>query len=311
MPDCLSIRLFLNRVGPICAVVLIAAGPAHAQETASGPDATPAAAAPADPGTPPDQQTAPAQAATTSDEEDTGISAVQPDFTVVNMQTTLHLPKFGSAFRLTHRFTRPVNAGDFGDFMANFLNFDNGAQIGLEYRFGVWTGLQAGIYRTSDRTIQLFGQYGVARQGHSLPVSIDALVAVDGTGNFTDDFSPTVGAIVSRTASNWLALYAEPIYVGNSSLATTGSDNTFVIGLGTRVRVRPSLYGTFEISPAVAGYTPGDPEIAFGIEGRVGGHVFQLNFSNSIQSTFASGVRNGGGDNGNWYIGFNLSRKFY
>jgi hypothetical protein len=252
---------------------------------------------------------APAQHA----DDDSGISAVQPDFTVVNLQTALRLPKFGSAFRLTHRFTRPLDEGDFGSLVEDFFGFDGGAQIGLEYRFGVWTGLQAGIYRTSDRTIQFFGQYDALRQGQGLPVGIAALVAVDGTNNFRDAYSPTIGAIVSRTIGERLALYAEPAWVGDSNASDLAGedDSTLVLGLSGRVRVRPTVYAVVEVVPRLAGYEPGDPEIAFGIEKRVGGHVFQLNFSNSIGTTLAGTLRGGGASTEHWYIGFNLSRKFY
>ena len=48
----------------------------------------------------------------------------------------------------------------------------------------------------------------------------------------------------------------------------------------------------------------------FGIEKRLGGHSFQLNFSNSIGSTIGQMARGAGG-NEDWYLGFNISRKFY
>ena len=43
---------------------------------------------------------------------------------------------------------------------------------------------------------------------------------------------------------------------------------------------------------------------------RAGGHVFQLNFSNNIGTT-PSQIARGGFDNEDWYIGFNISRKFF
>ncbi len=50
--------------------------------------------------------------------------------------------------------------------------------------------------------------------------------------------------------------------------------------------------------------------ISFGIEQRAGGHVFQLNFSNGFGTTLAQ-VARGGTACDDWYLGFNLSRKFY
>ena len=88
----------------------------------------------------------------------------QPDFTIVNLPTTLRLPRFKSAFRVTHRFGRPLGAGDFGDLAGDLFGLDSGAQIGLEYRFGMMRGVQVGIHRTSNKTIEFFGQYSVLQQ---------------------------------------------------------------------------------------------------------------------------------------------------
>ena len=47
------------------------------------------------------------------DDPDLDINFAQPDFTLVALPTTLRLPKFKSAFRVTHRFTRPLGDGEF------------------------------------------------------------------------------------------------------------------------------------------------------------------------------------------------------
>ena len=59
-----------------------------------------------------------------------------------------------------------------------------------------------------------------------------------------------------------------------------------------------------------AGYAPGTALMSFGLEQRAGGHVFQLTFSNGLGTTLAQ-VARGGTARDDWYIGFNLSRKFY
>ena len=84
---------------------------------------------------------------------------------VVNLPTTLRVPKFKSAFRVTHRFGRPLGQGDFGELAEDLFGLDSGAQIGLEYRFGLMRGLQVGIHRTSDRTIEFFTQYSLLAAG--------------------------------------------------------------------------------------------------------------------------------------------------
>ena len=61
-------------------------------------------------------------------------------------------------------------------------------------------GMQVGIHRTSDRTIEFFTQYEVnVAEGTWLPVTISALATMDGTDNFTDRYSPGLGAVISRT----------------------------------------------------------------------------------------------------------------
>ncbi len=96
-----------------------------------------------------------------------------------------------------------------------------------------------------------------------------------------------------------------------------GSKNdTLVLGLGARLRMSDGAYLVAEVTPRLAGYAgnrgSGDPgtQAAFGIEGRVGGHVFQFNVSNLLGTTPAQTARGRQGRS-DWYIGFNLSRKFY
>jgi hypothetical protein len=46
------------------------------------------------------------------------------------------------------------------------------------------------------------------------------------------------------------------------------------------------------------------------IEKRAGGHDFQLNFSNGFGTTMGQLAR-GGTSSDDWYLGFNISRKFF
>ena len=118
---------------------------------------------------------------------------------------------------MTHRFTRPLGRGDFGDLLSDFFGFDSGAQIGLELRYGLARGTQVGIYRTSDRTIEIFGQHSLLQQHDGMPVGIDVLGTFEGANNLQGDLSPAVGAIVSRKVCEYAALYAEPIVVFNTN----------------------------------------------------------------------------------------------
>jgi hypothetical protein len=50
--------------------------------------------------------------------------------------------------------------------------------------------------------------------------------------------------------------------------------------------------------------------LAVEIEMRAGGHSFQINVSDGFGTTMAQMAR-GGFDSNDWYLGFNISRKFF
>jgi hypothetical protein len=120
-----------------------------------------------------------------------------------------------------------------------------------------------------------------------------------------------VAIVLSRELGERGALYLQPSYVGNTNLISDeGDDYTVMAGLGARLRVARNTYVFVEGSPRVAGYKEGVTLVSFGFEQRAGGHVFQLNFSNGFGTTLAQ-VARGGTAKDDWYLGFNLSRKFF
>jgi uncharacterized beta barrel domain-containing protein DUF5777 len=243
---------------------------------------------------------------------DRAVNPSQPDFTLVSLPTTLRIPRFGSSFRVTHRFTRNLGEGSFGDLVRDLFGFDSGAQIGLEYRFGIMAGTQIGIHRTSDRTIQLFAQQQLIRQGEHFPLGVDVIATVEGTNNFRDRYSPGVGAVISRTLGRHGALYFHPIWISDTNpfqSETVVDNNTFLLGTGARLRIRSTVYLVGELVPRV-GYDPSVNYYSFGIEKRAGGHNFQINFGNGFGTTMSQ-LAVGGITNDDLFIGFNISRKFF
>jgi hypothetical protein len=255
---------------------------------------------------------APAPAMAQEDDPDRDLRLAQPDFTIITLPTTLRLPQFGSAFRVTHRFGRPLGAGDFGDLASDLFGLDSGAQIGLEYRFGIIRGAQIGIHRTSDKTIEFFSQYSVLQQQNNGAIGLDAVATIEGTNNFKDSYTPSLGVVVSRELGEVGAIYVNPRWVNNSNplpSELTDDNDTFFLGLGARIRIGPTVYVVGEFIPRL-GYEPGVNHGTFGIEKRAGGHVFQLNFSNGFGTTMGQ-VARGGTSSDDWYLGFSISRKFF
>jgi hypothetical protein len=243
-------------------------------------------------------------------DDDAKLDVAQPDFALVNLPTTLRLPLHRSNFRLTHRFLLNLQSQSFSENLADLFGLDNGAVVGLEYRFAPMRHLQAVVYRNnSDKTFQFSGQYDAVHQSASRPLSMSAIVSVEGANNFKTRYAPALGAVLSRTMRGRLAMYASPIWVHNTAALLGVTRETFFLGLGGQLRLSRRSYLVGETSPRVSGYAQGDPEFAFGIEERVGGHVFLLGFSNSTGSTYGQIAR--GGLPSSIYMGFNLGRKFF
>ncbi len=143
----------------VAATVLVCST-AAAQTAPPAPEQPPASA----PEQPPAQATDPAP-----------VPTVELDQTVVNVQTTMPLPRHKSYFKITHRFARDLRRGNFGNFLEDGLGTDQGSIIGLEYRFGLTSNLQLGVHRTIlGKTINVFGKWDALRQVDGKPFGLSA-----------------------------------------------------------------------------------------------------------------------------------------
>ena len=125
-------------------------------------------------------------------DRDAEIQAVEPDFTLVNLPTTLRLPLHKSNFHLTHRFQGNLREGTFTDQLSNLFGLDNGAAIGFEYRFAVIRHVQLAAYRTTiDRETQFYAKWDPVAESESMPVGISGLLSVEGGNNFRRDRVPS------------------------------------------------------------------------------------------------------------------------
>jgi hypothetical protein len=279
------------------AVLTVAVSAAAAQAAQPAPDSS-------------QSQPAMPPVATATETDDAEVVLAEPDFRVLNLPSTLRLPRHGSSFQLTHRFNGNLRQGSVSENAGNLFGLDQGAAVGFEYRFGVVRHLQAAIYRTAiDKTFQFHGKYDAVRQGGSIPVSLSALVSVEGADNFQEHYSPAVGAAVSRIVADRLAVYATPVWVHNTAGLLNIDRDTFFVGISGRVRVSATVYVVGEVAPRAGGYRPDKAAYGFAIEKRAGGHMFQLNLNNGQGTTFGQLARGGFPDS--LYLGFNLARKFF
>jgi hypothetical protein len=269
--------------------------PVHAQSAASSASATSAAVQ------------APA-----SDDDHASLRPLEPDFTLINLPTTLPLPQRAGNFHLTHRFNENLrrSGSTFTDHLSTLFGLDSGATIQFEYRFGVLKHLEAIASRTNvDRDIQFSTKYDAFHQSASMPIGLSAIASVEGADNFQERYVPALGVVVSRTLGTVAAVYVAPFWAHNTAAETGIDRDTGYVGLGTRLRIRPTVFLVGEVTPRLGGYQPGDAEFAFAVEKRVGAHVFSLTFANTSATTYGQLAR--GGFPENLMLGFNLARKFY
>ena len=290
----LTPRMFLDRLRrPIVASVLALVVPSHATASATA-----------------DGGSAASVSQGQDEDDDAVLRRAEPDYRLVNLPTTALVPRHGASFELTHRFSGNLARGSFSDNAKNLFGLDQGALVGFEFRFAPVRRLQAAAYRTTfDKTVQFHGKYDAVRQKGRMPIALSALASIEGADNFTERRSPAVGVVVSRAVGDVAAVYATPMWVHNTAGVGGATRETFLVGLGGRTRVSSTVYVVAEVSPRLSGYAPGRPAFGFGIEKRQGGHLFQLNFSNTFSTTFGQIARGGFPDT--VYLGFNLARKFF
>ncbi len=251
------------------------------------------------------------------------------DLNLINLPTTLSLQRRRGYFRLTHRFARDLRRGSVSDLASSLFSLDDGAVIGLEYRFAITGNVHAGVTRSMLRkTIQTFARWDAVRQGNARPVSLSVMGSYEGLNNLTDNHQPGIAVTVSRTMGDRIAVYATPAFVQNTQAVDTldghpdhdhgldeigidkhaGYDSTWFAGFGTRLRFSPGGYLVAEFTPRLAGYNPNKGVWGFAIEKRTGGHTLQLNITNSFGTTLGQLAR--GGSPHDVYLGFNITRKF-
>jgi hypothetical protein len=248
---------------------------------------------------------------------------------LVNLPTTQPIRRFGHHFRITHRFARDLRRGGLKSLAEDLFGLDNGAIIGLDYRFAPMTNVQVGIYRSMlARTIQVSGRVD-AWQQDAHPLALSVIASVEGTNNMREDHAPGLGLVASRTFTDRLALYVSPMFVWNTAAVhdveqadghddhtpdavspfDDGERNTAYVGLGTRLRVRAGTYVVGEFAPRLAGHSPPGRGIwGFAFEKQTRGHLFQINLTNSFGTTYGQTAL--GGERSNIYLGFNLARRF-
>ena len=253
-----------------------------------------------------------------------------------SMPTGRRLDRHGLYLNFTHRFAyTPAFSGPGGGNM--LLGLDDFAIASFGLRFGVTDKLSVGAYRSPSiigRPIEFMVAYNLLDEHDHQPVNFAVRASVDGQDNFSKNFTSNLEFIMSRSVTRHAQFYVAPtvsfqnreLIQKPGPLPTTPPNlpgfNTFSLGIGGAVDIRPTVALVAEVFPTLAnGPEMGihRPAFAFGIQKRVRHHAFTLGFSTSPGTivsqragTRATLLGNSSADTpSGLFIGFDLMRQIY
>ena len=198
------------------------------------------------------------------------------------------------------------------------------------------------------KTIELGLGYHLLDEGGKSPVALSVQASVEGDYNFTERYVENIQVMMERSVTKYVHLFFSPAVHINSNgegrfdpqpqnffpppvaaaaAFRLGRDSES-FGFGADVRIRPTVSLVFEFTPNTgfklgnvipvinaAGTIVGfqndyNPEIGFGIQKRLGKHVFTLGFTNT-QGTTSSRYTTSTLfiPANNYVIGFNIFRR--
>lgn len=259
----------------------------------------------------------------------------ETNYTIATFKTTrlvsgnsveMH-PKGDLQFLIGHRFGR-LNSG-----WRDLYGIDNGTiRFGFEY--GLNDNLNIGIGRSSfqktfDGTVKwrfLRQKYGAETFPFTATwVSTTYMLAnewanPDRENLFSSRLSFNHSVLIARKFGKLLSVQLMPTLVHRNLVLTEQDQNTiFAMGGGTSFRLTGSLRFNVEyhyilpnqIESSIGGESVSNA-LSIGIDLETGGHVFQLNLSNSRGMTekYLVGETTGAWTDGDIHFGFNVSRVF-
>lgn len=234
----------------------------------------------------------------------------------------------------------------------DLLGLDSSSVSSFGVTYGITDRLYANVYRSPlcqpglCKTIELgFGFHLLDEAGRS-PIALSAYSSVEGDYNFTERFTYNFQAMIGRSVTKYVNVFFSPAAHINSNGSNRFKEflssqplaaglrlgrHSGSFGFGVNGRIRPTTSLLFEYTPRVgfkmgqisADFDPttgqitgfrnrSEAAIGFGIEKRIGRHVFSLTFSNTQATTTARyNSSNLALPPSKFAIGFNLFRRLH
>jgi hypothetical protein len=246
---------------------------------------------------------------------------------IVNLPDGKPQKKGGVDFFIGHRFSQDVKAAGAG----GLYGFDSSAVIAYGVRAGVTDRLSFSIMRSNlEKTISLGTAFQVSRQSARMPVTLQARAGADGAQNFglfkkennpflIKQYQPYVQIVATRTFADRVSFTAVPSFAFNTRDDTVdllpdfafgiNHNNTVSLGLGTGIRVLPTLSIVGEVIPRLWGFKGEITDrtgFSFGLQKATFRHTFELVVSKQQAITPAQTTFQGVDT---LRIGFNIYRK--
>jgi hypothetical protein len=252
----------------------------------------------------------------------------QIDVRLINLPTAKPIAKGSLWGDFTHRFPfgpEPTNAGA-------LFGLDGFAVPSFGFTYGVTDRLQVGAYRSPTvvgAPIQLHAGVSLADENEGHPLTAMVRVALEGRDNFQRNFTTSLELTLARSLTSKAQVYFVPtLSINNRPFGDISQnlpgENTFALGAGAAVNIRPSVALLAEANYRVnrtGRFDSTRPAFGFGIEKSSISrrHAFSLVFSNSVGTTFGQRSATRASLLGPFAeesfkglnIGFNLSRRLF
>lgn len=222
--------------------------------------------------------------------------------------------------RFLHRFGT-VNSG-----IKNLFGLDQAnTRIGFDY--GLSNRLMAGFGRSNvGKELDAYIKYRPVWQSNDPGGSPVSVLWVSGITvntapwafpelnyDFGDRLAYFHEIIIGRKFTESFSLQLNPILVHRNLAPANGHNNTFALGIGSRLKLTRRTAFMLDYQPVLSGRQTGIKDmLAVGFDIETGGHVFQLHFTNATgmnEKAFITGTTDDFWK-GDIRFGFNISRVF-
>lgn len=266
------------------------------------------------------------------------------DTRIINTYSIETLQKGVLDFRVAHRFGDifGVNANgnwNFENLWANFLGFESAADVGFGVEYGITNNFMVGFHRTKGASelrslLHLNAKYKFLSQtkDNSMPISMAAAgvltvstmppsADVTSLANFPGGFAHrmiySLQLLVGRKFGDILSLQLSPTFVWRNLVKFNDTNYLISMGASAKIQVNKVLgiivdanlpFDKLRWTAGSGFYIP----LGIGFEFDTGGHVFQINLTNSAGIEPTDYIPNNtlNWADGQFRIGFTISRGF-